>query len=309
LKKVKLIENEKDYDINKIKIDLIYIRIINDLILNKKLEDYNYTYNIIQQMDLESIDLTEIMFNELLEILKNKNNINEYIILNINDLLDIKKINFYYILLKYILKNSFYLYQIPFLLESRSFIIKEIKANSKKFFSAEIKHGSDIESRVIYIIKALTDSPYYYFKFIKYRMNEILNYYKFFYYKSKEEDIKIIEEEIQNGGLNKCEKYLSEFNEAKKMNKRTSIIKYLYDKNQLSNNGNNNNNFDIFIDLWKSLEKNINERAYNKIEIEHKQMLIEYFMNENNRGTLMEIFDINIYDDFIDKTIKKGIIP
>ena len=113
---------------NFIKIDKIYIDIIFDiiksLIIEGKIEDYNYAYNIINELELENIDITKTMFDEILKILNSndyKKNINEYIILEEKDFYDEKKINFYFILLKYILKNSIYIYHIPILLKTRKF--------------------------------------------------------------------------------------------------------------------------------------------------------------------------------------------
>ena len=80
------------------------ININNNIINNKK------NYNIINQLELENINITKIMFDELSQILNsNKSYINEYIILKEKDLYNEKKINFYFILLKYILKNSIYI--------------------------------------------------------------------------------------------------------------------------------------------------------------------------------------------------------
>ena len=105
LKDIKLEINEKD--IIQMNIDKIYIYIIKSLIIERKFENYEYTYNIINELELEKINITKIMFEELFQILNSNNNyINDYIILKEKDLYDEKKINFYYILLKFILKNS-----------------------------------------------------------------------------------------------------------------------------------------------------------------------------------------------------------
>ena len=66
------------------------------------------------------------MINKLYEIFNsNKDYINDYLILNLEDFSNEKKVNFYYILLKYILKNSIYIYQIPFFIKT-SVNIKQI---------------------------------------------------------------------------------------------------------------------------------------------------------------------------------------
>ena len=301
-KELNLIDKVNDYKLNNIKIDKIYIEIIIYLIKNKKLEDYEYTFKIMEELDLKFIDLTKKMFEELIKVLNENNNyIKEYIIINIDDLLNIKKINFYYILLRYIIKDSLYIYQIPFLLKTRKKIIKIINSNLKGLLSKNFNEdNNDVKSKFVYILKTLTDFEYYYFKCIKYKLNEILNYFKNFYIKSKAEDIKLIEEEIRKKQINISEKYLPEFNKAQKINKRAPIIKYLYNEKYTKQNINNKEEiFEDIIKLWNSLEKIINDKEYEKINIEYKQILIEYFKNEENKDLLLEIFNKDIYNDFI----------
>jgi hypothetical protein len=114
-------------DVKSKKIEEIYLIIIKYLIENSKLEDTEYIENIINQIELESIILTKLMFDELTKILTiEKEYIKKYKIENFDDIFDKKKIYFYYNLIKYILKNFLYIYQIPFLLETRK---KNIKFN------------------------------------------------------------------------------------------------------------------------------------------------------------------------------------
>ena len=79
-------------DICELKIDKIYINIINSLIIKKKLEDYNYSYFIIKQLDLINIKLTKPMIDELFKTLNNNENyINDYILINNEDFSNEKK--------------------------------------------------------------------------------------------------------------------------------------------------------------------------------------------------------------------------
>ena len=103
--------NEKD--INNNKIDKLYLDIINVLVTERNFENFE---NVIRFLELEKITIRKTMFEEIKKIL-NKNE-DYYKISNINHLFDEKKINFYYILLKYILKNSLYIYHITLLSES-----------------------------------------------------------------------------------------------------------------------------------------------------------------------------------------------
>ena len=68
-KKVIKIFNLEENDILKKDIGKIYVQIIKYLIINQKLEDIEYAYNIIEQIDLESINLTKNMYIEISKIL------------------------------------------------------------------------------------------------------------------------------------------------------------------------------------------------------------------------------------------------
>ena len=60
------------------------------------------------------------MIDDIFKILNNNENyINDYILINNEDFSNEKKINFYFILFKYILKNSIYIYQLPFILKTK----------------------------------------------------------------------------------------------------------------------------------------------------------------------------------------------
>ena len=149
-----------DYKNNKI--DQIYAQIINQIISNYKLENINDIYEILEQLEIEKIDINNCIFYELLQDLDIKNSfINDIKIENKNDFLNIKKLNFYYILLKYILKNSIYIYQIPFLVETRKIIINIIKNDNLKFLNKDNKFNN-YSNILFFIIKTLTDSEYYF---------------------------------------------------------------------------------------------------------------------------------------------------
>ena len=142
----------KDF-INK-SIEEIYIDIIKAFLHGNK--DYINILNIIYQIYLEKIDITNFIFKEISKFLSNDKNIIQKRIMNINDLLNNDKIEFYYILLKYILKNLSYIYQIPFLVDTRTFILKNIKS---------IKYDSIKKEKLKYLIDTLTGSKYYFEQF------------------------------------------------------------------------------------------------------------------------------------------------
>ena len=89
------------------RIDKIYIDIINNLIKAKNFENYDECKEIIEQIEIGKINITKNMYDELLRTLNlNDDYITKYLISEIKDLLDEKKINFYFILLKYIIKSN-----------------------------------------------------------------------------------------------------------------------------------------------------------------------------------------------------------
>ena len=140
------------YDIITKKIDLIYIEIILNLIKYKIFENFEYSINILKQLDLENIKLTKDMFNKFVNELEKNEYLINYQITEPSDFLDKKKVNFYYLLLKYILKDSFLIFQIILLIKARTSIIKIIK------------NGGLIENNeeISYIIEKLVDSRYYF---------------------------------------------------------------------------------------------------------------------------------------------------
>ena len=156
-------------------IEEIYAEIIILLIKEKKIENYSQSYYIITQLELEKINITNVIFDKILKFLEiNKDDINKnYGIINIKDLfLDIKKINFYYSMLKYILKNSIYIYNIPLFRECKK-IIMNSKSQLKYLidFDSLANESNTINGRLIYIIKTFLDSKYYIKKYLS------LNYY------------------------------------------------------------------------------------------------------------------------------------
>ena len=108
-------------------------------------------------MDFESISITQIIFNKIKILLDN--DINNYLISKEEDLSNNKKINLYYILLKYILKQQIFIYQINFFIKTRKFIIKLINPKINYFENSNI--NNIIKERLEYIIEIITGSKYY----------------------------------------------------------------------------------------------------------------------------------------------------
>ena len=155
-------------------IDEIYSEIIKNLIISKKFDDYNYIYNIVNELDLENINITKIIFDKIYETLDNKSNSEYYMISNIDELIDEKKINFYYILFKYILKYSIYIYQNDFLKSMKKNILKIVK-DDKLYHSLNNIKDLNFKERIQYTINIFTDSKYYSEKYINNKNNSELS--------------------------------------------------------------------------------------------------------------------------------------
>ena len=163
----------EEKDIYAKKIDKIFIEIIEAFIKKGKFENYEYVSNILMGLDFDFIDNTNDMKNSLIEIFdttnfKKKYQTN-YIIENKNEIES--KVNFYYFLIKYILKNSFDLYQFPLLLNMRNKLIKLIKENpSELLLNSDQDKGT--KERFYFIIKSLLDNEYYLKKlYVKKKIN------------------------------------------------------------------------------------------------------------------------------------------
>ena len=135
----------------------VYTEILISLIKKDKLSDYEYASDIMSRMDMENIEINEYMFKKLEEVL-NSNEMMKYSIENNRDLNDSRKINFHYIILKMILKNSIYIYKIPFLRKTRHNILLILKDENNKFFYEKNNNNEKME----YVIIKYTDSAYYY---------------------------------------------------------------------------------------------------------------------------------------------------
>ena len=128
------------------KLDLIYMEIINSLIKNNKFSDYQYCINLIKELDIKYINITKTMYDGISKLLEDNDIMDKYKIDNVNDITK-EKINFYYILIIYILKNSFYIYQIDFLrINIQNFVL--IIKNSLRNINNEIIMQTDYDKKI-----------------------------------------------------------------------------------------------------------------------------------------------------------------
>ena len=220
---------DEKYFINS-ELDTIYSDIILAFLKKHMLYDIKSEYFILIQMELKSIKLTKAMIEKISKEFNIENkNYKKYIIKNEIDLCNQEVINFYYILLKFIFKSNFFIYHFHFLLNFRIIIIKLI--NRKIFFNV----NEDDKDKLEYIIKRITDSDYYYNKYLKYNIFEplksILTYYKNYLFESKNEEINFIENIIKSNIYNKsCTEYLRDYEKAQIMNQRYPVIIFFFCK-------------------------------------------------------------------------------
>lgn len=137
--------NWSEKDIEKNRIDDIYIEIIIALIKKKNRLDIDIdsdNNNIIKKLDLENTSLTEKMMDQLLKVLNNDDYINEYKIAKEEDFTKGYKINFYYNILKYLIKDDFYIYKIQLFLNTMN-ICKKMRKNKTLDFKIDKKNKLD----------------------------------------------------------------------------------------------------------------------------------------------------------------------
>ena len=149
------------------KIDQIYADIIKSLIEKDKNNNFRNIEDILIELDLENIDITQAMIQYFSNLLNKYDvNLDKYIIKSFDDFSNADKINFYYILLKYLFKKSYLIYQIPFLLKTRNLLLK-LKNN---YFLRNSSLIFDDKSK--YVLETILDSRYYSEKILKFHKVE-----------------------------------------------------------------------------------------------------------------------------------------
>ena len=295
LKKYNLKIIVHDYKNNKI--DEIYAQIIKQIITNYNYENIENTYDILNQLEMEKIAINYYIFNKLISTLDIKNRfINEIKIINKNDFLRIEKINFYYILFKYILKNPIYIYQIPFLVETRKIIINIIKNDNLKSLNKD-KNFNICKNMLIYVIKTLTDSEYF-IKIFELNLSGLkVNFEKKKVYKETKEnnnEKKIEYEENNNENKRTYEEYnTNEYNNLSTMHSSYNKFNSQSLKNDINNfisKKNNKKKFTIIYDL-KQCDKNKNIDLINSKINKDENIENPEYINSRKILNFLEEFD------------------
>ena len=261
-------------DIINMKIDDIYIKVIESIILSDNFEDIE---KLFSQISLDAISITNIKFKEL-EIITNKEN---YIISEIKDLFNNEKINYYYILVKYIFKTKSSINSLILLKNFQAFLIKILTSELSGLYFNYIDNETICEKRN-YVVKFILNNEYYYQKYSEaIKLIELINYYKECSNESNKEEIISIENMLKNNKLNK--KYEIEYS-------NFQIIKYLFKKHN-------------FKDLkeakvkWMDIKNQIDKKALKELA-KYEDLLIKCLKEEFIKQIFIKIFPKDIFDYF-----------
>ena len=168
---------KKDLDLDNINNDDVYITdiytdIIKYLIINKKLDESNETINLLNGIEIKNLRLNKPLFDALKEVLVEKN-LEDFTLKVYDDFYDDNKLTFYYILFEYIFKSPDYVFQIPFLLETRNNVIQIIN-NNLITLATEIKKGKNNSptSKLKRVLGYFVEYEYYFQKGLEAKKNK-----------------------------------------------------------------------------------------------------------------------------------------
>ena len=306
------IKKDKFYSIST---EGIYTEILNNVFKSDKFDDYEYINKIANYLNLEKIQITENMFDEFNKTLNMENDCAKtYLIQKVEDLFNIKIINFYLFMIKYVYKIPFYYYQVELLLNARKVIIFILKIKLDLFCYYRMKNEKNAEliERLDYVIMNITDNKYSYDKYInKYKYGKLKSLSllsKIFFFESYNNEIKIIENALENKRTEKYEailmnKKIKDISE--KINKRLEMIYYLFDKDlHIGDIFINKIKLETYANEWKIIEKCIKDRKLKKLIKSKKIKLYNFFAKTNIFEKDTAIFSKDEIDYFMKENIQ-----
>ena len=255
---------KKDLDLDNINNDDVYITdiytdIIKYLIINKKLDESNETINLLNGIEIKNLRLNKPLFDALKEVLVEKN-LEDFTLKDYDDFYDDNKLTFYYILFEYIFKSPDYVFQIPFLLETRNNVIQIIN-NNLITLATEIKKGKNNSptSKLKRVLGYFVEYEYYFQKGLEAKKN-------------KKEQRPSIESKENNQGDDKKSQNSNLFSNNYESNNSSSFFNSSnpssssqspFDKSDYKNKSKSNPNsyFNYTISGAKEIDKN-NDLAY-----------------------------------------------
>ena len=298
--------NIKSINKDTIDIEELYIKIIISLYRDKKIDNMEYdSSGLLEILDMRNIEPTNKMyesFKKEFDENSSKEYLNIYKIKSKEDLDNEKIINFYYIQFKYIFKIPIYLYNIQFFLDSRN-SVKQIIYSDYSILENLLKNNnlSSFEKKKLFVLNTLLDSEYYTLKkdsnkLIFDQLNEICIYYQSFHQKQIDK-IKEIKEIMEKQDQNEAKKFMNEYDEAKRKNKRFKFYNSIY-KLQLANNK-TNEDFNKVVSILDTCEQSIHEKKINLQRLKLRDEIFTFFSDENNKDYIKEIFKQDEIDSFI----------
>ena len=305
LNKYDLFLHKKEGDL--IDIENIYSGILIYLIRNRQFDNYEYVNDIMKQLDFGNIELTYNIFKELKKEFDDnseKEYIDKYKIKNFESLKIEGIINFNYLILRYVFKNSIYLYNIDFLLETRKIILNLLNNNYykiKNLITTNLhEKNKSIDERKAFILKTFLDSEYYTSGYEIKILNEVLKYYNNFCFED-ENGTKELEEIIQKGVKKNGEEYFDLYAIAKRRNIRYELLKYIFD-NKTDISHTQKYFFENIVEPWEnSIENLIKAKNKGLQKIVFREEIFNFFMNENNKKNVLQIFTQEVVDIYIIK--------
>ena len=248
-------------------IDILYMDVFIKLIKEDNV-DFDEVYNILNNLDLEEINITENMFNKFKEFIESLRSISKKFFINeIEDLININKINFYYIIFKYFLKNQIFIEQFEFLLNTRKFITDLINNNLDTLIILIADLESSLAKKLEYIIETIIDKDL------------------FKRYSDKKQSLK---EKISNKNLRYIYPLIPIIEESIKNNEKET-------------------NIEIILENWEIVYKLIKDRKFKKMPNSIYNKLLKYFQEEKNKYLLLKIFSEEEYESFKKLEERNGI--
>ena len=300
--KINIISNEQDKEKELNEIEEIYNNIVISLIKNKKLDDYEYSKDIMEQLDLDNIELTNKIYEEIKKLFDDKKKedyINNYQIKNSDNLFNERFVNFYFILLKYVFKNSIYIYNIDFLLNARKSILDLLEKDYSKIKEI-ISLNEEKESlnyKIKFILKRFLDTEYYISKDEFVMLKEVLNYFNNFYFESKNKEINEMKQILEKKDKEGCSKYMIHYVQARNQNKRFNILKYISDSKNIKFT--EKNFLKNVVNFWKTHEEFIHDKKSNISKLKFRKEIFNYFIDEKNKFDIIRIFKQDEIDYYI----------
>jgi hypothetical protein len=120
-------------------------------------------------------------------------------------------------------------------------------------------------------------------------LNEILTYYKGYFFEKKKEDINKLESMNENNKEELFKEYSKELDNAKSKNICLGFINYLFNANIKEEK--TENNFNEMVEKWFWIKKIFNDKKKTKLRADDCLVFIKYFNDINNKKAFNEIFN------------------